>query len=594
MEGIKYMAKSMFDIIKKQNGEKFAKEIRDTDSRIFEIENLAEILKYAGRNPENLIPFLRGLLKVEEDVQTEKIEDPFTLLKQAGYNAFYANTLKKQNSIQKYFDKSEELCTFRDPDRYKDYYIIHAVKENVDQIRRKDFLYPERQDAYGTSVISIQIVKEGGFISIKNRYNHSVLMADATFESNPDNIIKGLSASLKKYFNVDFKTSPVAKLPNGFTYQNGCLYKYNDELNNYYFGDGFYLKDGVVTELKKDYQFFVGHYLFDLKEKTITNFVESSKQKDPFVPILNEELKGKRIQKKMVNGAIHLYLDDEIFLKTNEKHEAKEITFFKAEELPSGAFRNILTHAISLTAPNLRKIGSYCCSGPFWTKVDTPKLEEMGDNNFSCMDMKVISFPHLKKMGQRCLSFSPTVKRMYLPELKEVGANSISYNLHLEKVNLKSAERISKGALVSNRSLKRIWAPQVKVIDSEALCDNDALERLYLMRLEKVGAKAISFNPKLKKVWAPRLEKGGIFCLSENAFGCYVSAKNLKELQIGSLKNGARLYAPLLKNTDFIVNKLHKRMVQSHLCVKKYDSYFDILSFMGLKSHKKEQQRSIG
>ena len=176
MEGIKYMAKSMFDIIKKQNGEKFAKEIRDTDSRIFEIENLPEILKYAGRNPENLIPFLRGLLKVEEDVQTEKIEDPFTLLKQAGYNAFYANTLKKQNSIQKYFDKSEELCTFRDPDRYKNYYIIHAVKENVDQIRRKDFPYPERQDAYGTSVISIQIVKEGGFISIKNRYNHSVLI----------------------------------------------------------------------------------------------------------------------------------------------------------------------------------------------------------------------------------------------------------------------------------------------------------------------------------------------------------------------------------------------------------------------------------
>ena len=46
--------------------------------------------------------------------------------------------------------------------------------------------------------------------------------------------------------------------------------------------------------------------------------------------------------------------------------------------------------------------------------------------------------------------------------------------------------------------------------------------------------------------------------------------------------------------TDFIVNKLHKRMVQSHLCVRKSDSYFDILSFMGLKSYKKEKQRSIG
>ena len=60
MEGIKYMAKSMFDIIKKQNGEKFAKEIRDTDSRIFEIENLPEI--YA-KNKD--VPFTALNLAIE-------------------------------------------------------------------------------------------------------------------------------------------------------------------------------------------------------------------------------------------------------------------------------------------------------------------------------------------------------------------------------------------------------------------------------------------------------------------------------------------------------------------------------------------------
>ena len=55
------MNKSIFQIIKKQNGEAFAKRIRKFDSGIFEIENLPVILKYAGRNPEPLLEYLESL-----------------------------------------------------------------------------------------------------------------------------------------------------------------------------------------------------------------------------------------------------------------------------------------------------------------------------------------------------------------------------------------------------------------------------------------------------------------------------------------------------------------------------------------------------
>lgn len=43
------MAKSMYDIIKKQNGERFAKAIRNYDNGIFDVPNIDKIVKYAGR-----------------------------------------------------------------------------------------------------------------------------------------------------------------------------------------------------------------------------------------------------------------------------------------------------------------------------------------------------------------------------------------------------------------------------------------------------------------------------------------------------------------------------------------------------------------
>ena len=91
----------MYDIIKKQNGEAFAKGIRRFDSGLFDIENLDKIVRYAGRNPVPILGFLESLKGVEiQEYQTGK--NPFELLKMVGYDAFVADTLTKQNSIEKY------------------------------------------------------------------------------------------------------------------------------------------------------------------------------------------------------------------------------------------------------------------------------------------------------------------------------------------------------------------------------------------------------------------------------------------------------------------------------------------------------------
>jgi hypothetical protein len=148
------MAKSMYDIIKKQNGERFAKAIRNYDNGIFDIPNLDKIVKYAGRDAEPIMKYLISLklIKIEEQGVHQ---DPITLLNKAGYDAYVVDTLEKQNAIKKYFAPGEELCTFRDPVRFLNYYIINAVRKNVDKIKRSDFKKPQREDEYGTSVISI-------------------------------------------------------------------------------------------------------------------------------------------------------------------------------------------------------------------------------------------------------------------------------------------------------------------------------------------------------------------------------------------------------------------------------------------------------
>ena len=88
------MSKSMFDIIKKQNGEAFAKGIRDFDARIFTIPELPNIVRYAGRDATPVLDILNAFLDEPIEQDASNI-DPFDLLEKAGYDAFYADTLKK-------------------------------------------------------------------------------------------------------------------------------------------------------------------------------------------------------------------------------------------------------------------------------------------------------------------------------------------------------------------------------------------------------------------------------------------------------------------------------------------------------------------
>ena len=57
----------------------------------------------------------------------------------------------------------------------EDGFIDSYINEVANDIRRENFKNPQRQDEYGTSVISLQFTRgKKQTLSIKNRYNHSV------------------------------------------------------------------------------------------------------------------------------------------------------------------------------------------------------------------------------------------------------------------------------------------------------------------------------------------------------------------------------------------------------------------------------------
>jgi len=285
------MTKKLYKKIKRRNGEAFTKTIQNYDNGIFEIPNIDKIVFHAGKTKEDAESILQYLISLK-DIKIEEIvkpKDPFKLLKEAGYNAFYADTLEKQNSIKYLYKPDEAICTFNDKHRYENYYIINCVHENAENLDRSDFENPKRQDEYGTSVISIQLAKRGGLISIKNRYNHTVPGCDNTFKSNPDNIIMGLSSALKNYFNVDFSSQETA-LPNDYVLVDNQIVKQIQEIDGIILSNDCYVKNGEIIFVDRGQgKILMEYFVYDDKTKTLEKIINI---RDSFADDFNRDYGG--------------------------------------------------------------------------------------------------------------------------------------------------------------------------------------------------------------------------------------------------------------------------------------------------------------
>ena len=168
---------------------------------------------------------------IRETTQEEIIED----FKKAGYDTVIFDDEEKIAECKKYYAAGEVICTYNNlSGRMSQYHMLVAIKKDIDKIQRSKT--PQREDEYGTSILNIQIAKNGSHMSIKNRYNHTVSECDSTFNNNLDLLVPGLQAKVLGYYNI-------ASLNKNKTYYrditkiNGVYLKYVTEVENVYFGN---------------------------------------------------------------------------------------------------------------------------------------------------------------------------------------------------------------------------------------------------------------------------------------------------------------------------------------------------------------------
>ncbi len=465
---------SVYKKIKKQNGERFAQTLRAHHNGIFEIPNLAFILKHAGNDAHPLLPYLMNLLTVNTDKSENDTptENPFTLLSQAGYHAFYANNETKKNSIKPYFEEHEQLCTFTDETRHQDYHIVHAIKENADDIKRQDFKGREqRQDAYGTSVISIQMLKSGGFISIKNRYNHTIENCDHTFDSNPDNIIGGLSRSLQDHFNVDFSTQ-TAPLPARFVrLSNGQILHHYGENNNIYYGDHVWAKDGKlhhVDKTKGDAMF--NGFIFDNKTKKLVAI--DPRVTDHFDEDFNRYYGGNP-DLQVVKG--NLTLNGDILIEAKNSQITK--LYLPDLEVMTPRCLETAKHLEEAVFPNLTMMEKSCL--------------------FHVQNLKKFIAPKLISIDGSCLLMAQSLIEFHAPLLRTIGPSSLVNVDNLTCLHLPNLERLEERALYSPSSLKKFHAPNLSFMANFCFSNAKEMTHFYAPHLEYLGSHSFFHSGKL-------------------------------------------------------------------------------------------------
>lgn len=489
----------MYEIIKKQHGEHFAQTLRAYHNGIFDIPELDKILQFAGNNADDVKFFLYSLLRFNQQINACD-ENPFDLLEKAGYTAYYADTLAKQNAIAKYFAKGEELCTFNDKNRYQNYHIINAVKQNANTLCREDFVYPEREDAYATSVLSIQILKTGGFISIKNRYNHAVANSDNTFNSNPDNIIAGLGAALKKYFKVDFSPARL-RLPQNYIFLHNQIFKYSLRINHFYCGTNFYIHNNTPYKINKNTQIVCAPFIIDLKNKKV---LDPAQTDDSFPVVLEAELQNKKLKlTKDTQGNHYLYANGIQMLKINANGQIKELHLEDTQTIGDnfGAALSLTNMLEKLSAPNLTQVG----------------------NNF--------------------FTYGESIKSLYLPELKTTQHHFLTYNT-LPVIGLPKLESVGNDFMAHSDCLEQAFFDSLQTVQDNFL-EVNRLSEIALPRLETAGNFFMEKSLLLEQ---------GLFHNLQSAGDDFLRHQRIKEVSFPSLKtvgDGFMYKSPLLEKASF-------------------------------------------
>ncbi len=512
---------------------------------------------------------------------------PSELMEIAGYTLYECYTEEDIQSFRKYYAENEVICTITNGDRLKRCYVFFAVKKNVDNIHRKNFPFPRRDDEYGTSVISIQFSRgKNNTLSIKNRYNHTVNNPDSTFGNNLENIIPGLTKSFEYFygFNIEKENAGLNFLQNNslkcVLANDGKFYHYNIEIwGIYYCENNIIIRNGQIDNTyakNKERYILIDQFLIDTKAKTIEEpFSNFTNEKDSFINSIYDLGKITDIQviKDGENRIINITLDDNKKIqitidKTNsiigyENSYIEEINdnflFFniKLENLSLKNVKkinnNFLRYNDSLTnifLPNVQKIGNgFIANNDTLTAINLPNVLTIG-NYFLADNARIsqLSMPHVKKIGCDFLYTNKSLKTICLEEVEEIDTNFLSYNRNIESVILPNVQIIGSYFMSDSSSLKEISLPNVIHIGDCFIHFNENIENVYMPKVVDIGAFFLSLNKKLESINLPMVQKIGEYFLEKNRI--------LKHVSMPALQEFGKFFLNFISNTTIYLPSL--------------------------------------
>ena len=557
-------------IIKKKYGENMMHLCRGLFPTILEKEGiLSQVILdsfeashelYNDLISNNLVVAFENYIYERLDYKTDKIvkitKTPKELLSEAGYDLYECHTEDEIQAFKKYYSPGEELCTFGGG-RLENCYVFFAVKKNIEEIKRANFHNPDRQDLYGTSVLSIQFTRDDAHhLSIKNRYNHTVVNPDATFSNNLDNIIPGLTDSFEKCYGMAQKcNSNNFEIPN-YVCVGEKYYKYNYEIDNiYYCPNNIIIDNYEVKRLDKRKYILLDYYILDFQNKEIKSYQPIDSFPSTIGKITKIEVEKdeeeKRIKIETVYGSVFISLDKNNNIIYYQNDTVKKIS------------DNFMRYNVTLS--NLK----------------LPQAQII-ENSFLYHNkaLEVIELPECREIGSRFLENNKNIKNIYLPKAKIIGECFLCNNEALEVIELPECRKIGDYFLDKNSDIENVYLPQVQTIEDDFLTYNQALEIIELPKCRKIGRNFLEFNPNIKRIYLPQTQIiGGCFLQCNEALETIKlpECRVIEDSFLENNKNIKNIYLPKAEylGSGFLCNNETLESIELPKCRKIEDSFLE-------------------
>ena len=339
----------------------------------------------------------------------------YDLMRSVGYTLYECKTEEEIQFFKKYYAFGEALCTFKGG-RLKKRSVFFAVKDGAEDLKRSDFKNPQRQDEYGTSVISIQFAKNASMhLTITNRYNHTVLNCDATFSNNLENIVPSLTKAFENDYGLiqNYKSTNF-DLPNYERASDGRFYKYNYEEDDiYYCTDNIIIDNGEVKKFPKEQYIIIEGFVLDLKNKTIKQYNPKATH-DSFLDFF-EKIERIEIKKTSEGRIIYITVEGDKTVEVSIDHQNRIIGY-------SNSFVRIIDD-------------SFLHKNVVLKKLDLANVERIGND---CLpinkDLEEVNLPKLWRVGNNFLARNKGLTSISLPLLLQVGDNFLTWGVNLKSL----------------------------------------------------------------------------------------------------------------------------------------------------------------